>query len=74
MLNEAQHHETGSAALKSRVSPASYGVLCKQPYNEDKHLGLEIEKDDLDGKLYAIDVIHWFVKKVWLSLADALGM
>ncbi|KAI4241365.1 MAG: hypothetical protein LQ352_007465 [Teloschistes flavicans] len=63
VLNEAQHHETGSAALKSRVSPASYGVLCKQPYNEDKHLGLEIEKDDLDGKLYAIDVIHWFVKK-----------
>ncbi|KAL8934105.1 MAG: hypothetical protein Q9216_006076 [Gyalolechia sp. 2 TL-2023] len=63
VLNEAQQHETGNAVLKSRTSPASYGVLCKEPYDEEKHLGLELERDQLDGKLYAIDVIHWFVKK-----------
>lgn len=64
MLNEAQQHETGSATLKSRISPASYGVLCKEPYKVEKHLGMDFETDELDGKLYAIDVIHWFVKKV----------
>ncbi|KAL8831954.1 MAG: hypothetical protein Q9170_005080, partial [Blastenia crenularia] len=63
VLNEAQQHETGSAILKSRTSPASYGVLCKEPYDEEKHLGMALERDGLDGKLYAIDVIHWFVKK-----------
>ncbi|KAL9002314.1 MAG: hypothetical protein Q9188_004752 [Gyalolechia gomerana] len=63
VLNEAQQHETGNAVLKSRTSPASYGVLCKEPYDEEKHLGMALERDILDGKLYAIDVIHWFVKK-----------
>ncbi|KAI4203188.1 MAG: hypothetical protein LQ350_002064 [Teloschistes chrysophthalmus] len=63
VLNEAQQHETGSATLKSRISPASYGVLCKEPYKVEKHLGMDFETDELDGKLYAIDVIHWFVKK-----------
>ncbi|KAL8726553.1 MAG: hypothetical protein Q9181_006007 [Wetmoreana brouardii] len=63
VLNEAQQHETGNAVLKSRTSPASYGVLCKEPYDPEKHLGMELERDPLDGKMYAIDVIHWFVKK-----------
>ncbi|KAI4143850.1 MAG: hypothetical protein L6R39_004427, partial [Caloplaca ligustica] len=63
VLNEAQQHETGNAVLKSRTSPASYGVLCKEPYDAEKHLGMQLERDELDGKLYAIDIIHWFVKK-----------
>ncbi|KAI4162215.1 MAG: hypothetical protein LQ342_004235 [Letrouitia transgressa] len=63
VLNEAQQHETGNAVLKSRTSPASYGVLCKEPYDAEQHTGMEMERDSHDGKLYAINVIHWFVKK-----------
>lgn len=67
VLNEAQQHETGNAVLKSRTSPASYGVLCKEPYDAEQHTGMEMERDSHDGKLYAINVIHWFVKKVWCT-------
>ncbi|KAL9601205.1 MAG: hypothetical protein Q9219_002705 [cf. Caloplaca sp. 3 TL-2023] len=63
VLNEAQQHETGNAVLKSRTSPASYGVLCKEPYDQDKHVGIELERDEHDGKLYAVDLIHWFLKR-----------
>ncbi|KAL9612600.1 MAG: hypothetical protein Q9167_002806 [Letrouitia subvulpina] len=63
VLNEAQQHETGSAVLKSRTSPASYGVLCKEPYDAEQHTGMELERDGYDGKMYAINIIHWFVKK-----------
>lgn len=55
--------------LKSRTSPASYGVLCKEPYDAEKHLSMQLERDEFDGKLYAIDIIHWFIKKVRYSLA-----
>ena len=50
--------------MKIRTSPASYGVLRQELWDEDKHFGMEKEKDELDGKEYAINVIHWFVKKV----------
>ncbi|KAL8744638.1 MAG: hypothetical protein Q9190_003143 [Brigantiaea leucoxantha] len=63
VLNQAQQHQTGSEALESRTSPASYGVLCKKPYDPEQHIGLELERDELDGKMYAINIIHWFVKK-----------
>lgn len=64
VLNKSQEHETGEATLQSRTSPASYGVLCKHEYDKTKHIGCQLETDELDGKQYAINLIHWFVKKV----------
>ena len=64
VLNQSQQHEIGHATLQSRTSPASYGVLCKQEYNKEKHIGAKLETDEHDGKLYANNLIHWFVKKV----------
>lgn len=63
VLNKSQEHETGEATLQSRTSPASYGVLCKHEYDKTKHIGCQLETDELDGKQYAINLIHWFVKK-----------
>ena len=64
VLNQSQQRVTGHATLQSRTSPASYGVLCKHQYDKDKHISLKIETDEHDGKQYAINLIHWFVKKV----------
>lgn len=66
VLNQSQQHETGHATLHSRTSPASYGVLCKKLYDKHKHIGAELETDRHNGKQYAINLIHWFVKKVRL--------
>ncbi|KAL8822328.1 MAG: hypothetical protein Q9191_006937 [Dirinaria sp. TL-2023a] len=63
VVNHAQQRESGVATLKSRNSPVSYGVLCQEPYDKEKHVGYDLWKDDIDGKMYAVDVIRWFINK-----------
>ncbi|KAL9120571.1 MAG: hypothetical protein Q9187_002873 [Circinaria calcarea] len=63
VINHAQKREHGTAVLKSRTCPASYGVLHQTPYDEVLHTGMKIERDPLDNAMYAVDVIQWFVKK-----------
>ena len=59
----------GRAVLKSRTSPANYGVLCQKLYDEVEHIGLkDIEIDELDGKRYITNLIHWFVKRVSVNI------
>ena len=67
VLNQAQKHDSGSGVMKIRTSPASYGVLCQELYDENKHIGMELDIDEFDGKTYAINLIHWFVRKVQLT-------
>ena len=64
VLNQAQQYDSGSGVLQSRTSPASYGVLRIELWNEDKHFGMKKVYEELDGQEYAVDLIHWFVKKV----------
>ena len=63
-MHHAQQREYGTAVLKSRTSPASYDVLCVEPYNEEEHTGCELARDEFDGKMYAVNIVRWFVKKV----------
>lgn len=58
--------KTGQSVLGWRCCRASYGTMCKmihEPNNSD-HFGLKTELDPLDGKMYVVDCIDWFIKQV----------
>jgi hypothetical protein len=57
---------TGRSVLDWRCSRASYGTISKVPYNPQsaEHFGRTPVRDDHDGRLYILDCITWFIKKV----------
>lgn len=55
--------KAGKAILKSRCCRASYGTLCKEEYDEKRHVGRATSKDELNGKLYVTKSIEWFIKQ-----------
>ncbi|KAL8731719.1 MAG: hypothetical protein Q9181_004200 [Wetmoreana brouardii] len=56
----------GKSVLKWRCCRASYGTICKELYNKDnpQHVGRPTLKDPQNGKLYVMQSIAWFIKKV----------
>jgi hypothetical protein len=60
-----QQYDTGSKCLTTRIARASYGVICKYPYNPMIHIGEDTEDDQYKaGVRWALHQIDWFVKKV----------
>jgi hypothetical protein len=53
------------SVLGWRCCRASYGTLCKIAYDKKNpdHEGKELVKDPLNGKLYIVQSIAWFVRK-----------
>jgi hypothetical protein len=81
VIDRRQKLVSGAATLKTRMyvyssSPtgythaiyrarASYGVLCREPYDPDIHIGAKTEPDPFNKKLkWALMQIDWLVKKV----------
>lgn len=67
VADRVQKLKTGQSVLGWRCCRASYGTMCKilhEPSNP-AHFGLRTELDKLDGKLYIVDCIDWFIKQVW---------
>ncbi len=65
VMDRRQKLVTGGSALKTRIARASYGVLCREPYNPSIHVGEEVEFDQyIKGKRWAINQIEWFIRKV----------
>lgn len=66
VADRVQKLKTGKSVLGWRCSRASYGTLCKVPYNPQNplHFSQPTRKDPLDGKLYITDCISWFIKQV----------
>jgi hypothetical protein len=56
---------SGVGVLGWRCSRASYGTICKMPYEagNQSHAGRQITKDPYTGKLYLINAIEWFIYK-----------
>jgi hypothetical protein len=54
----------GPSIMGKRCCRASYGMVCMELYNRTKHVGLPTWTDPLDKKVYVLDQIDWFVKKV----------
>lgn len=68
---------TGKHVIETRCCRASYGVKCKEKYDEKKyqHQGRKTVRDSLDGKEYVVDAIEWFIKKVpFLGAYEILGV
>jgi hypothetical protein len=66
LLDRMQKLESGNttAVLTKRRARASYGVSCKIRFNPATHSGEHLERDPLDGIVYALSQIDWLIKKV----------
>ncbi|KAH7321601.1 hypothetical protein BKA65DRAFT_598749 [Rhexocercosporidium sp. MPI-PUGE-AT-0058] len=55
----------GQSVLGWRCCRASYGTICKVPYNPNNslHFGQKTHRDAVDGKVYVSDVVDWFIKQ-----------
>ncbi|KAH7079498.1 hypothetical protein FB567DRAFT_123409 [Paraphoma chrysanthemicola] len=56
---------TSRSVLGWRCCRASYGTLCKVMYDKKNpdHEGKELVRDPLNGKMYIVQSIAWFVRK-----------
>lgn len=56
---------TSRSVLGWRCCRASYGTLCKIAYdkNNPDHQGKELVRDPMNGKMYIVQSIAWFVRK-----------
>jgi hypothetical protein len=81
VIDRRQKLISGAATLKTRMyvhsntstshtyasyrARASYGVLCREPYNPAIHIGAKTEPDPFNKKLkWALMQIDWLIKKV----------
>ncbi|ESZ94388.1 hypothetical protein SBOR_5252 [Sclerotinia borealis F-4128] len=64
VIDRRQRIKFGAATLKMRVARASYGVLCRQEYNPEIHLGEPVVIDPLNKKQkWATMQIDWIIQK-----------
>lgn len=47
-----------------RCCPVSYGILCRERYDPEKHAGEQVSKDDYDDETWVVDQIAWIIKQV----------
>jgi hypothetical protein len=66
VADRVQKLSSGQSVLGWRCSRTSYGLLCKMKYdpNNPAHYGLTTARDPLDGQMYIMDYIDWFIKQV----------
>ncbi|CZR58700.1 related to hsp70 protein [Phialocephala subalpina] len=64
VIDRRQQLVAGTAALRTRIARASYGVLCRQLYDPSVHVGAKVEIDHLNKKQkWATMQIDWIIKK-----------
>ncbi|KAH8591554.1 hypothetical protein B0O99DRAFT_675246 [Bisporella sp. PMI_857] len=65
VADRLQKLKGGHSVLGWRCCRASYGTICKVPYNSNnpQHFGQKTHRDAVDGKVYVADVIDWFIKQ-----------
>lgn len=65
VMDRKQRLISGTAALKTRIARSSYGVLCRQIYNPNIHVGADVEVDIYNkNQRWATNQIDWIIKKV----------
>ncbi|KAI9771495.1 MAG: hypothetical protein M1840_002115 [Geoglossum simile] len=63
VMDRIQKLKFNRSIIDERCCRKSYGMVCMEPYNKDKHLGQRTWKDPLDKKLYVPEQIDWFIKQ-----------
>jgi hypothetical protein len=65
VMDKAQRLERGESLLPIRRARRSYGVICRERYDESKHIGEATEWDGfVPGLQWAVGQIEWIVVKV----------
>jgi len=64
-MDRVRKLSSGRGVLGWRCSRASYGTICKMPYDmrNPLHAGRQAIRDQYNGKLYLIHAIEWFIFK-----------
>ncbi|KAF2166097.1 hypothetical protein M409DRAFT_55439 [Zasmidium cellare ATCC 36951] len=55
--------KAGHSVLGWRCCRASYGVICRELYDKQKHVGRPTYVDVQDSKLYVDNCVEWFITK-----------
>ena len=64
-MDRKQRLVSGTAALKTRIARASYGVLCRQLYDPNIHFNADVQYDFyVKRQKWAMNQIDWLIKKV----------
>ncbi|KAF2476930.1 uncharacterized protein BDR25DRAFT_208753 [Lindgomyces ingoldianus] len=65
VADRVQKLKNGQSVLGWRCCRSSYGTLCKMVYNPQNpaHHGARTQLDPLDGQIYIMDYIDWFIKQ-----------
>ncbi len=63
-MDRIQRISRGHIVYRERCCRVSYGMICRELYNEAKHLGEDVTYDPRDGRKWAINQIDWFVIQV----------
>ena len=63
-MNRTQEISRGTSIYKDKCCRVSYGVICRELYDEHKHRGEPVSEDPLDKKLWAENQIDWLIKQV----------
>lgn len=63
-MDRIQIISRGSVVFKERCCRLSYGMICRELYDETRHIGEEVTRDPRDGKKWAVNQIDWFVVQV----------
>ena len=73
VMDRKQRLVSGTAALKTRIARASYGVLCRQLYDPNYHIGADVDYDVYNkSQKWALNQIEWLIRKVLISLSNQL--
>lgn len=56
---------TSKSVLGWRCCRSSYGTVCKVPYDirNPEHRGKQLVRDPMNGKMYIVQSVAWFIKK-----------
>lgn len=63
-MDRIQIISRGSLVFKERCCRLSYGMICRELYDETRHIGEDVTRDNRDGKKWAVNQIDWFVVQV----------
>lgn len=66
VMDRIQVISRGSVVFKERCCRLSYGMVCRELYDEARHVGEDITQDPRDRKKWAVNQIDWFVVQVGL--------
>ena len=64
VIDRTQKISRGTGVYRDRCCRVSFGVVCREEYDEIKHRGEKVTTDPLDKSRWAEDQVDWFIKQV----------